>query len=47
MSKDIKPIFNESGIEVKPLYTAADVEASGGLGMVGEPGKYPFTRGLH
>jgi len=43
----VKAVFNESGIEVKPLYTAADVEASGGLAMLGEPGEYPFTRGIH
>ena len=42
-----KRVVNESGIEVKPLYTAADVEASGGLAMLGEPGAYPFTRGIH
>ncbi|MBL8318767.1 MAG: acyl-CoA mutase large subunit family protein [Burkholderiaceae bacterium] len=43
----LKPITNESGIEIKPLYTAADVEASGGLTMLGEPGQFPFTRGIH
>jgi methylmalonyl-CoA mutase N-terminal domain/subunit len=43
----VKPVVNESGIEVKPLYTAADVEKSGGFGMLGEPGEYPFTRGIH
>jgi methylmalonyl-CoA mutase N-terminal domain/subunit len=43
----VKAVVNESGIEVKPLYTAADVEASGGLAMLGEPGQYPFTRGIH
>ncbi|NOZ43367.1 MAG: methylmalonyl-CoA mutase [Alphaproteobacteria bacterium] len=42
-----KKIINESGIEVKELYTEADVEASGGVGMVGLPGQYPFTRGIH
>ncbi len=42
-----RTVVNESGIEVKPLYTAADVEASGGLAMLGEPGGYPFTRGIH
>ena len=42
-----KRVVNESGIEVKALYTAADVEASGGLAMLGEPGSYPFTRGIH
>jgi methylmalonyl-CoA mutase N-terminal domain/subunit len=43
----VKAVFNESGVEVRPLYTAADVEASGGLAMLGEPGRYPFTRGIH
>ncbi len=48
LSKPImKRVVNESGIEVKPLYTAADVEESGGLSMLGEPGAYPFTRGIH
>src|ERR1019366_9560210 len=42
-----RPVRNESGIEIRPLYSAADVEASGGLAMLGEPGAYPFTRGIH
>ena len=42
-----KTVTNESGIEIKPLYTAADVEATGGLEMIGEPGDYPYTRGIH
>lgn len=44
---EIKPVLNESGIEVKPLYTAADVEESGGYTLVGLPGEFPFTRGIH
>lgn len=44
---DPKPVINESGIVIEPLYTPADVEASGGLAMVGQPGEYPFTRGIH
>ncbi|MFH1873549.1 MAG: methylmalonyl-CoA mutase family protein [Pseudomonadota bacterium] len=43
----MKKVINESGIEVKPLYTAEDVAASGGMEMVGDPGQYPFTRGIH
>ena len=35
------------GIAVKPLYTADDVAQSGGVAMVGLPGEYPFTRGIH
>lgn len=40
-------LVNESGIEIKPLYTPADIEASGGPDMIGLPGDYPFTRGIH
>jgi methylmalonyl-CoA mutase N-terminal domain/subunit len=45
--KAMRPVVNESGIEVKPLYTAADVDASGGAAMIGLPGEYPFARGIH
>ncbi|MCP4655780.1 MAG: methylmalonyl-CoA mutase, partial [bacterium] len=50
--KDVKPedegrLFWESGLEIKPVYTAEDVEASGGWDGVGRPGEYPFTRGIH
>ena len=44
---ETRSVTNESGIEIKPLYTAADVEASGGEGLLGLPGQYPFTRGIH
>jgi methylmalonyl-CoA mutase, N-terminal domain len=38
--------FTDSGIEVKPLYTGDDV--AGGLEeRLGDPGDYPFTRGIH
>ena len=43
----VRAVRNESGIEIAPLYTAEDVEASGGLAMLGRPGEYPFTRGIH
>ena len=42
-----RAVRNESGIEIEPLYTEADVHASGGLQMLGRPGEYPFTRGIH
>jgi methylmalonyl-CoA mutase N-terminal domain/subunit len=45
--EELRPVVNESGIEVKPLYTAADVAAGGGEDMIGLPGEYPFTRGIH
>ena len=56
MNKQLKggiaPRYNESGIEIKPLYTAEDVEATkidepGVPDGVGAPGEYPFTRGIH
>ena len=35
---DVKPVVNESGITISPVYTPDDVEASGGSTRVGEPG---------
>ena len=42
-----RKVVNESGIEIKPVYGPEDVAASGGDAMIGEPGGYPFTRGIH
>jgi methylmalonyl-CoA mutase, N-terminal domain len=36
--------FTDSGIEVKPLYTEADLPTAL---HSGEPGEYPYTRGVH
>ena len=36
--------FTDSGIEIKPLYTEADLPRTSTLG---EPGEYPYTRGIH
>ena len=41
------PVVNESGIEIAAVYSAEDVAASGGTDMIGRPGEYPFTRGIH
>ncbi len=38
--------FTDSGIEIKPLYTSEDV-ADGLDERLGEPGVYPYTRGVH
>jgi len=43
----MRPVRNESGIEIQPLYTREDVERSGGEGFIGAPGEYPFVRGIH
>ena len=45
--QDGQAVFNESGLEIKPVYTEQDVEASGGAGGIGAPGEFPFTRGIH
>jgi len=42
----VRRVVNESGIEVKPLYTAEDVAASG-VPDLSRPGESPFTRGIH
>jgi methylmalonyl-CoA mutase N-terminal domain/subunit len=38
--------FTDSGIEVKPLYTEADLPADL-PSKLGRPGEFPFTRGVH
>ncbi len=43
---DENRVVNESGIEIKTLYTAKDVVESGGVDA-SLPGKPPFTRGIH
>jgi methylmalonyl-CoA mutase N-terminal domain/subunit len=38
--------FTDSGIEIQPLYTEADLP-EGLPARLGEPGEHPFTRGVH
>jgi methylmalonyl-CoA mutase N-terminal domain/subunit len=38
--------FTDSGIEIKPLYTEADLPENLPE-KLGKPGEYPFTRGVH
>jgi len=45
--RESAPVTWESGIEIKPVYVAEDVERSGGWDKIGKPGEYPFTRGIH
>ncbi len=50
LKADEARIVNESGIEIKTLYTGDDL-ANGhgdtGEDRIGKPGEYPFTRGIH
>jgi len=47
VSKPTKSLHWESGLEIQPVYTADDVERSGGSEGIGDPGEYPYTRGIH
>lgn len=39
--------FNESGIEVRSLYTQEDIKSLDPADDIGKPGEYPYTRGIH
>jgi methylmalonyl-CoA mutase, N-terminal domain len=43
---DDERVFTDSGIEINRLYDETDV-ADGLAERLGEPGEYPFTRGIH
>jgi len=45
--KEKPPVVWESGLEIDPVYGPEQVEQSGGWAGVGQPGEYPFTRGIH
>ncbi len=49
MGKEIKlrKVVLESGIEVKPIYRPEDIAHIDYERDIGEPGEYPFTRGIH
>src|SRR5256714_13739101 len=36
----------DSGIEIKPVYTAADLDGWDPTAQLGEPGSYPYTRAI-
>jgi methylmalonyl-CoA mutase N-terminal domain/subunit len=42
-----RPYRSVSGIEIRPVYRAADLEGLDLAGDIGEPGEPPFTRGIH
>ncbi len=45
--EDIKEVILESGIRVKPVYGPDDVAGLDYARDLGQPGEYPFTRGIH
>src|SRR3974390_951938 len=46
VNESIRRVVNESGIEIKPLYTTEDVALTAPLDL-SRPGEPPFTRGIH
>ena len=40
-------VFLESGMEINPVYTQDDINQTGSQWDIGNPGQYPFTRGIH
>ena len=45
--EEIKEVILESGIKVKPVYGTDDIKDLDFEKEVGQPGQYPFTRGIH
>jgi methylmalonyl-CoA mutase N-terminal domain/subunit len=46
MASDSKPIRTDSGIDIKPVYTPADLEGWDPEAKLGMPGRFPYTRGV-
>ncbi len=49
LKEEAPGVVNESGIGIKTLYTADDLNNGGDAAddRIGRPGEYPFTRGIH
>ncbi len=46
-SNEIREVCLESGIKVKPVYGPEDIKDLDFEKDIGQPGEYPFTRGIH
>src|SRR3954451_8798061 len=46
LAPDDERVFTDSGIEIERVYDETDV-APGLEERLGQPGEYPFTRGIH
>jgi methylmalonyl-CoA mutase, N-terminal domain len=45
--REARPHRSTSGIEIEPVYRAADLAGLDPATALGEPGSFPFTRGIH
>ncbi|MGB9903955.1 MAG: methylmalonyl-CoA mutase family protein, partial [Desulfotomaculales bacterium] len=45
--EEIKEVILESGIRVKPVYGPEDIKDLDYARDLGNPGEYPYTRGIH
>ncbi|MGD2086666.1 MAG: methylmalonyl-CoA mutase family protein [Candidatus Aminicenantes bacterium] len=45
--EELKEVILESGIKVKPVYGPEDIKDIDFEKEIGQPGAYPFTRGIH
>ncbi len=46
-SDELEEIILESGIKVKPVYGPEDIKDLNFEEQIGQPGEFPFTRGIH
>jgi methylmalonyl-CoA mutase N-terminal domain/subunit len=46
-SDELKEVILESGIKVRPVYGPEDIKDTDYDQEIGQPGAYPFTRGIH
>ncbi len=46
-AEEKQTVILESGIEVKPVYGPEDIKGLNFDDKIGQPGEYPFTRGIH
>lgn len=45
--EELKEVFLESGIKIKPVYGPEDIRDLDFENEIGQPGEFPFTRGIH
>lgn len=46
-TEELKEVILESGISIKPVYGPEDIKHIDFEKDIGQPGEYPFTRGIH